>query len=167
VVGVAGRVTASVPSVLAVCLLMLSGCVGRETFDEDRPDDWQQGAMLWAFEGGKSHNGDETYRLRVANESGAPPVLPPQPDHCVAYQDGRHAVGDTCTVFGPGQDTWDGEDILEWTIDASWDGKGQRLYEDVEQNRGGRTVVAFAADGTIVAYWDGIATSPDGSFSSE
>lgn len=103
----------------------------------------------------------------MANASAAPPSPPPQPARCVAYQDGRHAAGDTCTVFPPGQDTWDGEDIQEWTIKADWDGKGQRLHEDVELNRGGRTVVAFDAGGSVVAHWDGMALAPNGSFSTE
>src|SRR5688500_17105590 len=152
--------------VLGLLALAAAGCVGREKFDEERPDDWRQGATLWAYQGSKGHDAGEAYDLQVANASGEPAGPVPQPARCVAYQDGKHSVGDTCAVHGPGRDTWAGEDVPVWTIEASWDGKGQRLHEDVELNRGGRTVVAFAADGTIAAHWDGVLTSPDGSFSS-
>ncbi|HJQ93654.1 MAG TPA: hypothetical protein VJ874_05145 [Candidatus Thermoplasmatota archaeon] len=143
--------------------LVLSGCVGNDRFDGTRPDDWQAGAPLLAFEGGKSHDADETYSLRLANASDAPA----QPVRCIAYQDGRHAVGDECAVVPAGRTTWEGTAIEGWTLDASWDGRGQDLHEDVELNRGGRTVVAFAEDGSIVAHWDGMAMDPNGSFSTE
>ncbi|MEA3165926.1 MAG: hypothetical protein QOJ26_795, partial [Thermoplasmata archaeon] len=63
----------------------LAGCA--ERFDEARPDDWQQGAPLMAYIGGKGHDAGEQYWLRPPNGTEAP-----TPARCVAYQGGRHAT---------------------------------------------------------------------------
>jgi hypothetical protein len=143
--------------------IALGGCVGNDLFDGERPDDWQEGAPMLAFAGGKAHNADQTFSLRLVNGS----AVPLQPVRCVAYQDGRHARGDDCAVIAPGRTTWDGAAIGGWTLDASWDGHGQRLVEDVEQHPDRRTVVAFDPAGAAVAYWDGLSLDEDGDFSTE
>ncbi|MHB1260156.1 MAG: hypothetical protein ACYC2H_00425 [Thermoplasmatota archaeon] len=148
---------------VASCLfLVLAGCVGTDRFDEARPGDWQRGVVLEAFESTTDHDADETYTLRPANATTVP-----TPIRCVAYQDGRHARGDECEVLGPGRVDYAGIAEPQWTIEAAWDGRGQRLNEDVERHPEARTVVAFDASGTVVAHWDGRLHDPDGSYSTE
>jgi hypothetical protein len=60
-------------------------------------------------------------------------------------------------VFGAGQPLNGGNTVLDhWAIEARWDGRGQRLSQDVEQHPEARTVVAFNAAGQVVAWWDGM-----------
>lgn len=128
---------------------------------EPRPGDWQTGEELVAFVGSKSHDAHQSYGLAPA--AGDPEGTPVR---CVAYQEGRHHRLDKCTVV-PGNVTgWDDVTWGPWTLQASWSGWGERLYEDVELHPERRTVVAFDADGRPVAWWAG-QLAANGRFSSE
>jgi hypothetical protein len=155
-----GRTAAAVALAAPTLLLVaLAGC--GNPFGEARPEDWQTGAPLTAFAGGKTHGADEQYSLRVA--SGA---VPPTPARCVAYEAGRHASRDDCTVVPGGRTLGSGRVITGWTLEVSFSGVGQDLYE-VEQHPERRTAVAFAADGSVVAHWDGLLRDADGEFWTE
>lgn len=135
-------------AVAAVLLLLLAGCSHRGA---PRPEDWQTGAALVAFGGGKTHAADEVYTLR-------PPAAMPVPAACIAYQDALREDGDSCAVVPQANATW--------TLVATWAGKWQTL-QDVEAHPERRTVVATDAAGAVVAYWDGMARAPDGAFYTE
>ncbi len=129
---------------------------------EPRPADWQSGAELVAFRGSKSHHADEAYGLApVAGEAIAMPA------HCVAYQEGRHHRLDKCAVV-PGNVSLGGDGTVwgPWTLQVSWNGWGERLYEDVELHPERRTVVAFDDEGNPVAWWAG-QRAANGWFSTE
>jgi hypothetical protein len=148
------------PAVAAFLLLALAGC--GNPFGEARPDDWRSGAPLTAFAGGKTHGADEEYSLRVADGA----AMPPAPARCVAYEAGRHASRDECEVVPGGRTRADGRMIPGWTLVVTFSGVGQDLYE-VEQHPERRTAVAFGADGTVVAHWDGLRRDADGEFWTE
>ena len=144
------------PAVLA--LLLLPGCsdvVG------ERPEAWQAGEPLWAYAGGKSHSADEGYLLHPHFADA------PRPASCIAYQDGRQHAADACTVI-PAREAWEPPPSASaWVLSASWDGAGERLSEDVEMHPEGRTVVAFAADGSVAGWWDGLRREVPGAFYTE
>ena len=139
---------------LAVAGLLFAGCAGPQWTGEMRPADWRHGVVLESYRGGKAHNGNEGYDLRpTANTTVGTPFK------CVAYQNGRVDALDHCTVFGAGQfvpSEYEENQHAHWVLVATWDGTGERLYEDVELHPEGRTVVAFDGAGAIVAFWDGL-----------
>lgn len=133
--------------VLAIAaLVLLAGCIEGPA-PKERPADWDQGAELVFISGFRAHSADETRDLVLpANVSLA------RPAYCGAYQDGVRKALDSCTVIAPYEPMyWD--QSWDWGIEASWDGRGEDLVEQ-EQDESRRTVVAFDADGVPVAYWD-------------
>lgn len=141
-----------------VLFISLSGCANH--LQQDRPADWNTGLALSAYAGGKTHSAHEDYDLRPL-ENGT------QPSRCVAYQEAREDDRDSCTVYGPREDRDAGRTFGPWTIEATWDGAGERLHEDVELHPERRTVVAFDEKGAVIAHWDGLRRDPDGSFWTE
>jgi hypothetical protein len=141
----------------AAAALLLPGCsdvVG------ERPEAWQAGEPLWAYAGGKAHNADEGFLLHARNATAAPA-------RCVAYQEGRQHEADSCSVVAAAEAWREPPSGSPWVLAAQWDGAGERLHEDVELHPERRTVVAFAADGTVAAWWDGLRRESPGAFFTE
>lgn len=146
---------------VVVLTVLLCGCFEPAPTGEapvERPADWDQGAGLLAYSGFRAHSADERQSL-VPPEN----ATVARPAYCGAYQDGQRSGWDTCAVSGP--DGSYGGDWGPWTIEASWDGRGEDLVE-TERAPERRTVVAFDAGGEPVAWWAG-ARHPDGAMAIE
>jgi hypothetical protein len=127
---------------------LLAGCLEpniriTDAWPVDRPVDWDRSPELVAYDGFRSHSADQEVAA-APEEQGTP-----EPAGCAAYQDGKRDRLDTCEVHGP--DTRFGRDEGPWTIHATWDGRGEDLIEQ-ERDESRRTVVAYAADGAVVAH---------------
>ena len=132
-------------------LAALSGCAGEALpptvhVPDIRPADWDQTPVLEVFGGMRAHSADQELQAGDAGWAKAVPVA------CQAYQDGRHARGDTCRVVTEAPVHWFGEGPRPtWYVDASWDGSGEDLIEQ-ERDESRRTVVAFDAAAKAVAH---------------
>lgn len=137
-----------VQAVMLALVLPLSGCVTPPgPAPVERPADWDEGEELVFISGFRAHSADEDRQIVPMEDSTLA-----APAYCGAYQNGVRQVADTCSVISPySPQYWDHDH--PWGIEASWDGRGDDLVEQ-EQDESMRTVVAFDAAGVPVAYWD-------------
>lgn len=140
------------PTILlaALAMVLLAGC--EDALAGTLPVDWDQGHELQAHSTARYHSGG--YQV-----SAYPTENVSRPDHCIAYRGEEAFQGDMCRLIDEDSSGWSPADDQSWGLTGEWKGRFDDTADQADPDRP-RILVAYDAEGAVVAHWDG-AVHPD------